>query len=237
MKKRRSIALALALTATVGCASSAPVTPAPAASRSPAAPESLGRVVVVPWGDSRFAVARAEQDPTPIFNAIFNWLPYKNVLVPIAQLVYAGVTSFLESDRAAGTRPDVVPAALVAEAFTRALRESGTVSHIVTTSREPVGDARRDAEVVVRVAVPSWGLVHVRNDQVSGFADVRVEVVRRETGRVLWTHEEDVTHPERFAADALKKDQALTRELLMEVLGRAGRRVANELVYVRNRAP
>jgi hypothetical protein len=44
---------------------------------------------------------------------------------------------------------------------------------------------------------------------------------------VVWAYEEDVTHPERFSLPAL------TSELLNDVLERAGRRVANELVYAR----
>jgi hypothetical protein len=62
--------------------------------------------------------------------------------------------------------------------------------------------------------------------QVAGFADVRVEMVRRETGVVVWEHEEDVTHPERFSLDALSKDR-----VVVNVLERAGRRLANEVVY------
>jgi hypothetical protein len=67
--------------------------------------------------------------------------------------------------------------------------------------------------------------------QVAGFADVRVEMVRRETGVVVWEHEEDVTHPERFSLDALSKDRALVHEVVVNVLERAGRRLANEVVY------
>jgi hypothetical protein len=58
--------------------------------------------------------------------------------------------------------------------------------------------------------------------------------MRRDTGVVVWRHEEDVTHPERFPLDTAKKAAPATRELLIDVLERAGRRVANELVYSRD---
>jgi hypothetical protein len=190
--------------------------------------------------ESRFAVAHARRDPGPVFDEVLKWLPYKELLVPIAHAVYSGITWLIEADRAAGTgRPEVIPAAVVADVFARALRASGSVEHIVTVDREPVGDARRMADVVVRLGVPAWGLVRVRDGTpalAAVFADVRVEMTLRETGVVLWAHEEDVTHPERFPLETLIKDKALTSELLLDVLQRAGRRVANELVYARGGA-
>jgi hypothetical protein len=70
--------------------------------------------------------------------------------------------------------------------------------------------------------------------QVAGFADVRAQMVLRETGVVVWEHEEDVTHPERLAVDTVIGNRALAREELMEVLERAGRRLASELIYARS---
>jgi hypothetical protein len=52
---------------------------------------------------------------------------------------------------------------------------------------------------------------------------------------ILWEHEEDVTHPDRLALTALKQDRSLSREELVEVLERAGRRLATELLYARGR--
>jgi hypothetical protein len=151
-------------------------------------------------------------------------------------VVYAGITRLLDAHRADTARPGVIPAAVVADVFAPTLRASGAFAHIVTVDREPIGDARRTADAIVRLDVPSWGLVRVRDGSpplAAGFADVRVEMTLRETGVVVWAHEEDVTHPERFSLPALIKDKALTSELLNDVLERAGRRVANELVYAR----
>jgi hypothetical protein len=235
-----TLALVLALTATVGCTSSALVAPAPPSPPSPAALEGISRIVIVPSRESRFATVQAKQGPDLAIDKILMWLPYKEILIPIAHLVQAGITWLLEADAVARTgRPDVVPAAVVADAFARALQVSGRVDHIVTVDREPVGDVRRRAEAIVRLTVPSWGLVRVRDGDppvASAFADVRVQVVLRETGVVLWEHEEDVTHPGRLSLEALKADQALTRELLTDVLERAGRRLANELIYLRSGA-
>jgi hypothetical protein len=230
--------LALVITTTAGCAASAPV-PAP---RPPgAALDGVRRVVVVASGESRFAAVDRSQEPGPAFDQIMKWLPYKEILVPIAQAVYWGVTWLMDGDRASGAAPrDVAPAVVVAEAFAHTLHVSGPFDQIAAMDREPVGDARRNADAIVRLAVPSWGLVRVREgspELVAGFADVRAQLVLRETGVILWEHEEDVTHPERLSLEAVTGNRALMREGLIDVLERAGRRLANELVYARSGRP
>ena len=128
---------------------------------------------------------------------------------------------------------------VVAGAFAQTvLASGGPQPQIVVTDREPVGDQRKDADAIVRVAVPAWGVVRVQDGKpplVAAFADVRAELVLRETGVVLWKHDEDVTHPERLPEGALGGDRAAARERLTEVLERAGRRMGNELVYAMGR--
>jgi len=227
------LSVAVLLIGTVaGCASSAPPPPpAPTA----ASFHGMRRVVIVPGGESRFAVVEPGEDPNRIFAEIFKWVPNKHYMIWIAQAVYQGLTSLIESGRAAGTAPkDVTPGTVVAGVLAKNLRLTGPFDQVVTMEREPVGDARQDTDAIVRLAVPNWGLVRVREGQpalVAAFADVRAQLVARETGVVLWEHEQDVTHPDRRSLDVLTKDRALTRDSLIEVLERAGRRLANELVY------
>jgi hypothetical protein len=231
----RTLAIALLTLALAGCASAPPTPPR----HSPAARlDGVRRVVVVASGESRFAVVHGSKEPGRAFDDVMKWLPYKEILVPIAQAVYWGITWLVDAERASSTAPrDVAPAAVVADAFARTLLASAPFDQIVPMDREPVGDVRKGADAIVRLAVPSWGLVRVQEGNphlVGGFADVRAEMVLRETGVMVWRHEEDVTHPERLALEAFTADRALTRERLMEVLERAGRRLANELVYAQS---
>ena len=71
-------------------------------------------------------------------------------------------------------------------------------------------------------------------DLISGFADVRAQLVVRSTGVVLWEAGEDVTDPERLPLASFTGDKQFTRHHLVEVLERAGQRLANELVYARS---
>ena len=105
-----------------------------------------------------------------------------------------------------------------------------------TLEREPVGEDRRRTDAIVRVTVPAWGLVRVREgepDLLSAFADVRAQMVLRGTGVVVWENNEDVTNPERLPLAAFTKDREFTRHELTEVLERAGQRLASELLYAR----
>jgi hypothetical protein len=215
-----------------GCATSAPSPPPRPSVSAPL--DGIRRVVVVASGESRFAVVQGNAEPTRAFDEVVKWLPYKDILVPIAQALRWGINWLIESDAASKAPRDVTPAAVVAHSFARTLMASSSMEQIVPMAREPVGDARMSADAIVRVSVPAWGVLRVQEGTppvVGGFADVRAEMVLRETGVIVWRHEEDVTHPDRVRLDAIIADRAAARERLLEVLDRAGRRLANELVY------
>jgi hypothetical protein len=234
----RSLALVLVIAALAGCASSAP--PPPPSPRPTAdALDGVRRVVIVTSGESQFTAVQGSKEPGREFEEVLKWLPYKEIVVPIARAVYSGITWLLDAARASDTvPPGVTPGAVVADAFARTMLASGgPIDQIVAMDSEPVGEARRNAEAIVRLSVPSWGLVRVREGTpslVAAFADVRAEIVLRETGVVVWRHEEDVTHPEELPLDALTGDRALAHDQLTGVLERAGRRLASELIYARS---
>ena len=237
-RSRVTWALVLTISVGAGCASAPPPGPPP----SPPTADTLTgvrRIVVAAAGESRFSAGTSSSGPGREFNEVMKWLPYKEILVPMAHALYWGVTWLVDNSRASSLVPaDVAPAAVVADAFARTLQDSGPFDQITAMAGEPVGDARRNADAIVRLAVPSWGLMGIREgdpQMAAAFADVRAQIVLRETGVVLWQHEEDVTHPERLPLQALRGDRALTREQLLAVLERAGRRLANELVYAQGR--
>jgi hypothetical protein len=224
--------LVVVAAALAGCASAPP---APNGIAAP--PDGLRRLVVVASRDSRFAVDQGSPEGRRPFDEVMKWIPSRGFLVPIAQALYSGITWLLEPDGSSAAPRDVVPAAVVGDAFARSLLAVSPFYQIVVTDREPIGDTRRQADAIVRVAVPAWGLMRVREGgpPVAGaFADVRVEMVIRETGVVVWKYEEDVTHPDRIPLEAFSADRAMTRERLVEVLERAGRRLSTELIYAQN---
>jgi hypothetical protein len=229
-----AVLLVLVVAAVSGCASSPPVRPT-------ARPfDDVRQLTVVVSGESQFTVLENSAEPGRTFDQVLAWNPYGALLKPIADLVHQVNNWFVEFDRKADASADlrdVSPAWLVARAFEETLRASGRFDEIRTLQREPAGDDRHRADIVLRLTVPTWGLVRVREgdpDLLSAFADVRAEMVARSTGVALWKGDEDVTDPERLALKAFTSDRALTRQQLLDVLERAGRRLANELLYAQS---
>jgi hypothetical protein len=229
------VALVVAFVALAGCAASVPA-PRPMMAAAPA--EEYSHLGVLAAGESQFSVVyqgNVKFDRT--VDEVLKWIPDAVAWRALAQAVLRGVNWLAESERRASTAPhvkDLAPRAVVTEAFVRTLMASGRFQGVRVLDREPVGAERGHA--IVRLTVPSWGLVHVREgkpDLLAGFADVRAQVVVPETGAVLWEHEEDVTHPERLPLQAFSRDREVARQRMMDVLERAGRRLANEYLYAR----
>ncbi|MGH7357989.1 MAG: hypothetical protein ACREJR_04135 [Candidatus Rokuibacteriota bacterium] len=192
-------------------------------------------------GESKFSVMHeGNVQLDPAMDDVLRWIPYASVWRLLAQAVHWGVNTLTEVERQASTAPHVeglAPRAVVAEAFAHTLVASGRFREIRTLAREPVGADRRGADVIVRLAVPSWGLLRVREgkpDLLAAFVDARAQMVVLETGAILWEHEEDVTHPERMPLQAFSKDRQFTRRGMIDVLERAGRRLASEYLYARS---
>jgi hypothetical protein len=203
-------------------------------------PEEPPPLIVVVSGESKFSVMdEGDLQLDRTLDDVLRWIPYAAAWRALAQVVQWGVNRISEAERQASTAPhvqDLAPPNVVAGAFARALVASGRVREVRTLEREPVGAERSGADLVVRLSVPSWGLLRVREgkpDLLAAFADVRAQAVVLETGAILWQHDEDVTHPDRLPLRAFSRDREFARQGMMEVLERAGRRLASEYLYTR----
>jgi hypothetical protein len=222
---------------------------APSVSPQSLAPPSAGpagdlrRLVVVPSGDGRLTIPGTARDDDStvgrVFGEIAKWYPKAALWGALATAVQRGIDWLVADGRSStGARPvrDISPGAVVADAFTRTLVASGQFDQVRSVAREPTGDERREMGALVRVVVPAWGLVRVREgkpDMMAAYADVRAQIVVHPTSTVVWEHDEDVTHGERLPLQAFTGDSALSRQALLDVLERAGQRLANELLYAR----
>jgi hypothetical protein len=203
-------------------------------------PEALPPVVVVSTGDSRFSVTYGDGPLDPALDDVLRWIPYAAAWRALAQVVHCSVNRVSEAERQAATAShvrDIVPPDIVAGSFSRALAATGLIREVRMLDREPIGAERRGVDVVVRLSVPRWGLLRVREakpDLLAAFADIRAQIVVLETGAVLWELDEDVTHPDRLPLRAFTRDHEFTRQAMLEVLDRAGRRLASEYLYARS---
>ena len=126
----------------------------------------------------------------------------------------------------------------VARVMARTLEGSRGVQGDPRLEREPSGEDRPRADgALVRVTVPAWGIIRVRDgdpDLVSGFADVQALMVMGRTGVTVWDGREDVTLPESAPLASFVRNRDFAREAMNDVLERAGQRLANELLYARS---
>src|SRR5262249_6500341 len=198
------------------------------------------RIAVVASGETTFAVNEHSAEPGRTFRKILKSGVFEPWWQPLADLVHRGINWLLEVDRksdASAGLGGVSPREIVSAAFASALVASGQYDEISMLSSEPVGDTRRRADAIVRLSVPAWGLVRVREgepDLHSAFVDVRAEMVLRGTGVVVWQRSEDVTDLERLPLATFIGDRQITRQQLIDVLERAGHRLASELVDARS---
>jgi len=233
----RAVAVLLVLAVALpGCASSAP--PRPAARPF----DHVRQLAIVVSGESRFSVLAHRAEPGRTFDEVLKWgvlSPYQALLRPVAELVHKGVNWLLDADRKTDAAVDlggIAPRSVVSAAFVQALEASARFDEIQIYAREPLGEDRRRAEAIVRISVPAWGLVRIREgepDLVSAFADARAEMVAPAIGVVIWEATEDVTDPERLPMKSFTGDRDFTRQQLIDVLQRAGQRLASELLYAR----
>jgi hypothetical protein len=240
MTRSLPIMIAVSLVGLSACASSAP---APSGAAPLSAPVGeMRRLAVVPSGESKLTIVDTKKkfEVGRVFDEVAKWYPKAAALAPLARVVQQGIDWLAEGGRSAAAPPRVgsaTPGAVVAEAFARTLLASGGFDQVRMLEREPTGEDRQQIDALVRVTVPSLGIVRVREgkpDMMAAYADARAQVVVRPTGVVVWEHDEDVTHPERLPLQALTDDAELTRQELKDVLERAGQRLANEFLYARN---
>jgi hypothetical protein len=231
-----AVLLVASLVAVTGCASSAP--PRPAGHSF----DHVRQLAVVVTGESSFTVQADNAEPGRTFNQILGWGIFgsdSSWLRPVAELVHRGINWLLDLDRTNDAKVDLgdlTPRSAVGAAFVRALEDSRRFDEIRAYGREPVGEDRKRADAIVRITVPSWGFVRIQEgnpELVSAFADVRAEMVAPGAGVTIWELREDVTDAERVPLTAFTKDREFARAQLLAVLGRAGQRLASELLYAR----
>jgi hypothetical protein len=231
---RAIVLLVLVVVAVAGCASAPPPAPAPRSFLE------VRHVAVVITGESTFSVRANDAEPGRTFNEILRWPLFgadTAWLRPVAELVHRGINWLLDIDRTGSATVDlgdIAPRSFVAGAFVRSLEASGRFDEIRAYGHEPVGDERRRADAIVRITVPAWGFVRVKDgdpELLSAFADTRVEMVAPGSGVTIWSLAEDVTDVERLPLSTFTRDREFARQQLIAVLERAGRRLASELLY------
>src|SRR5919108_5790056 len=159
MRRAVAVRLVLVVLGLTACASTAPAPPA-------ARPfDNVRRLAIVTSGDSTFTVNQHRAEPGRTFDEILTRAPFEAWLRPVAQLVHRGINWLLDVDRKSDVATGlggVSPRDVVGAAFAGTLAASGYYDEISTLTHEPLGEDRQRADAIVRLSVPAWGLVRVR---------------------------------------------------------------------------
>jgi len=124
------------------------------------------------------------------------------------------------------------PHRVLADAFARALQDSGRVADVIVLDKDPGSDARFDA--VAEFRIEEWGIrraVADDNSRLAGFLKLKARVAKTTNDDPLWREWDTVLGQGRYDLATYRDDAEKLRNELREVATDAGQRMATRLLY------
>ena len=124
------------------------------------------------------------------------------------------------------------PHRVFADAFARALQDSGRVADVIVLDKDPGSDARFDA--VAEFRIEEWGIrraVADDNSRLAGFLKLKARVAKTTNDDPLWREWDTVLGQGRYGLATYRDDGETLRKELREVAADAGQRMATRLLY------
>ena len=124
------------------------------------------------------------------------------------------------------------PHRVFADAFARALQDSGRVADVIVLDKDPGSDARFDA--VAEFRIEEWGIrraVADDNSRLAGFLKLKARVAKTTNDDPLWREWDTVLGQGRYDLATYRDDGETLRKELREVATDAGQRMATRLLY------
>jgi len=124
------------------------------------------------------------------------------------------------------------PHRVFADAFARALQDSGRVADVIVLDKDPGSDARFDA--VAEFRIEEWGIrraVADDNSRLAGFLKLKARVAKTTNDDPLWREWDTVLGQGRYDLATYRDDGEKLRNELRGVAADAGQRMAMRLLY------
>jgi len=124
------------------------------------------------------------------------------------------------------------PHRVFADAFARALQDSGRVADVIVLDKDPGSDARFDA--VAEFRIEEWGIrraVADDNSRLAGFLKLKARVAKTTNDDPLWREWDTVLGQGRYDLATYRDDGEKLRNELRGVVADAGQRMAMRLLY------
>lgn len=191
---------------------------------------TVQRVAVVVIEDGAFQVVKERAKATATGAVLFG---------VVGAAVASASNHGMDRDEADKIRPrlgDFSPTAPLRDSFVEALKSSGRLEvDVVDSERAREG---RSHDAVIRLTINDWGIrlpSRAISDQLAAFAEIQARMTRGSSQELLWDEHEVSLGNGRHDLAAYRQDGALLRSELTDMLQSAGFRLANLLIYPREK--
>lgn len=192
---------------------------------------NVRRVAVLVVEDGAFTVVKERAKATATGAALFGI---------VGAAVSAAANQSMDSGEADKARPGLAgftPATVLRESFVETLKSSGRVAVDVADSEAGL-QALKGHDAIVRLTIKEWGVrlpTRAISDQLAPFVEVQARMSRVPGQDVLWDEHEVALGRGRHDLARYQSDGTLLRSELTETVHEAGYRLANHLIYPREK--
>lgn len=194
---------------------------------------TVKRVAVIVAEDGVFTVINERAKATATGAALFGI---------IGAVVSSAANQSMDSGEADKARPGIAgfsPARVLRDSFVDTLRSSGRVL-VDTVDSEAGLQTARDHDAVIRLTIKEWGVrlpARAISDRLAAFAEIQARMTAGRGQNVMWDEHEVALGSGRYELAEFQRDAAVLRDQLTETFHGAGYRLANHLIYPREKRP
>lgn len=188
------------------------------------------RVAVVVIEDGAFTVVKERAKATATGAVLFG---------VVGAAVASAANHSMDREETDKLRPALAgfsPAPTLRDAFVDALKSGGRIDvEVIDAERALQGNH----DAVIQLAIKEWGVrlpSRAISDRLAAFAEIQARMTRARTHDVLWDEHEVSLGSGRHDLSAYRLDAGLLRTELTDMLQSAGYRLANLLIYPREKA-
>jgi hypothetical protein len=188
------------------------------------------RVAVVVVEDGAFTVVKERAKATATGAVLFGL---------VGAAVASAANHSMDREETDKIRPGLAgfsPAPPLRDAFMGALKSDGRIQvEMVESERALQG---KDHDVIIQLTIKEWGVrlpSRAISDHLAAFAEIQARMTRARSQETLWDEHEVSLGNGRHDLAAYRHDAALLRSELTDMLQSAGYRLANLLIYPREK--
>lgn len=194
---------------------------------------TVKRVAVIVVEDGGFTVINERAKATATGAALFGI---------VGAVVSSAANQSMDSGEADKARPGIAgfsPTRVLRDSFVEALKSSGRLL-VDTVDSEAGLQTAKDHDAVIRLTIKEWGVrlpARAISDRLAAFAEIQARMTAGRGQAVVWDEHEVALGSGRYELAEFQRDASVLRDQLTETFHNAGYRLANHLIYPREKRP